>query len=357
MPTDDDALWYFAYGSNMSPGTFLGRRGMRPLATCWGWLAGYRLSFDLPIGPGERGCANVVAEAGARLAGILYRISPEDAARLDRTEGVPQVYDRVAVEVTVGAGERVRAFTYQSSRGQPGRRPSARYLGLLLDGARAGSLPSEYVAWLEGFDLAFDERAVKEGLSMDERTVRFYFAYNSPYAFLANTRLERALGPLGVAVDYRPVYSSRTGGGGPDPTSPRIRYIFEDVRRFAGAYGLRMNLGPFADSRRACLGFLFARAEGRGKAYHDGVYAARFLEAGDIGQPETLAAVAERAGLDRARFLAALDDPRWEAALAASNESAQADGVFGFPFFVFQGQHFWGNDRIEWLAEAIRAAT
>jgi 2-hydroxychromene-2-carboxylate isomerase len=69
-----------------------------------------------------------------------------------------------------------------------------------------------------------------------------------------------------------------------------------------------------------------------------------------------LAAIAEHAGLDRGRFRASLDDPRWEADLAASNEAAQADGVFGFPFFVFRGQHFWGNDRIELLAEAIRAA-
>src|SRR6185295_17495049 len=101
---------------------------------------------------------------------------------------------------------------------------------------------------------------------------------------------------------------------------------------------------------------LFAQSEGRGKAYHDGVYAARFLEAGDIGDREVLADIAERAGLDRVRFLAALADSRWEAALAAGNEDAQADGVFGFPFFVYQGQHFWGNDRIEWLARAIEAA-
>jgi 2-hydroxychromene-2-carboxylate isomerase len=353
MPPDD--LWYFAYGSNMSAAVFVDRRGIRPLASQWGWLHDHELRFDLPVGPGERGCATVVPGAGRRVAGILYRITPADAERLDRTEGVPRgIYRRVPIVVTNDGAEPVAAFTYQSDLRRSGRRPSARYLGLLLDGARAGGLPAEYVAWLEGFDLAFDERNV-EG-SMDQRTVRFYFAYNSPYAFLANTRLERELAPLHVTVEPRPVYSPRTGGG-PDPASPRIRYIVEDVRRFAAAYGLRMNPGPFADSRLTCLGFLFARAEGRGKAYHDGVYAARFLEAKDIGQKDVLAAVAQRAGLDRDGFTAALDDARWETELAASNEAAQADGVFGFPFFVFRDQHFWGNDRIEWLAEAIRTAS
>ena len=350
MPADE-TVWYFAYGSNMSPGTFVDRRGMRPLATRWGWLDGYRLRFDLPVGPGERACANVERAADARVAGVLYRISHDDAARLDRTE---QVYRRIPVEVVVDGDERVAAFTYESPVRVPRRRPSARYLGLLLDGARANGLPPAYVAWLEGFDLAFDERTAAEG-PLDARTVRFYFAYNSPYAFLASTRLDRELGTLGVTVAYKPVYSPRTGGG-PDPRSPRIQYVVEDVRRFAAAYGVPMNPGPFADSRGACVGYLFARAEGRGKAYHDGVYAARFLDAQDIGSTDTLADVAERAGLDRTCFLAALDDPQWMAALAASNEDARTDGVFGFPFFLFQGQRFWGNDRIEWLAQAIRAA-
>jgi 2-hydroxychromene-2-carboxylate isomerase/cation transport regulator ChaC len=354
MPRDD-ALWYFAYGSNMSPATFVERRGIRPLAAQWGWLDGYRLCFDLPVGPGERACANVAPAGDARVAGILYRITRADADRLDRTEGVPQgVYHRIAIEVMVDGRERIAAFTYRSSLRQPGRKPSARYLGLLLDGARAHGLPPDYVAWLERFDLAFDERTVQEG-PMDQRTVRFYFAYNSPYAFLANTRLTRELGPLGVTVAYKPVYSPRSGGG-PDLSSPRIQYILEDARRFADAYGLRLNPGPFADSRRACLGFLFAQAEGRGLAYHDGVYAARFLEGRDIGEIETLAAIAERAGLRRAGFLAALDEPRWEAALSASNEDAKANGVFGFPFFLFRGQRFWGNDRIEWLVRAIQAS-
>src|SRR6185503_11505967 len=103
MPADD-TVWYFAYGSNMSPATFVGRRGMRPLATRWGWLGGYRLCFDLPIGPGERACANVEPAAAARVAGVLYRISHEDAERLDRTEAV---YRRVPVEVVSDTGERV----------------------------------------------------------------------------------------------------------------------------------------------------------------------------------------------------------------------------------------------------------
>jgi 2-hydroxychromene-2-carboxylate isomerase len=79
------------------------------------------------------------------------------------------------------------------------------------------------------------------------------------------------------------------------------------------------------------------------------------LEERDIGQEDTLASIAEHARLERSAFLAALADRRYEAALERSNEDAAADGVFGFPFFIYEGKRFWGNDRIEWLVRAMQA--
>ncbi len=154
-----EPLWYFAYGSNMCTAIFVERRGMQPSAATWGWVEGYRLCFDLPVGPGERGVANVVCEDGARTCGVLYRITPEEAARLDETEGVHRgYYGRVAIVCAAAEGETIAAFTYQSRYGTEGRKPSPRYMGLLLDGALANGLPDEYVDYLRSFPLALDER-------------------------------------------------------------------------------------------------------------------------------------------------------------------------------------------------------
>ena len=101
---------------------------------------------------------------------------------------------------------------------------------------------------------------------MSENHVKFYFAYNSPYAFLANTRIEKELEPLGATTEYKPVYQPRTGSGGPAISSPRMKYIFEDVARFAEAYGLELNMGPLSDTGKACRGFLFAKGAGEGQA-------------------------------------------------------------------------------------------
>jgi cation transport regulator ChaC len=153
------ALWYFAYGSNMSAVVFRERRAIQPLAARRGFVDGYRLCFDIPIGPGQRGVANLRAEAGFRTHGVAYLLSDAQCEHLDHTEGVHMnVYRRVAVRVVTGEATAVDAFTYQSALCDPTRRPSARYLNLLLDGALEHELPEEYVGFLESFDLALDER-------------------------------------------------------------------------------------------------------------------------------------------------------------------------------------------------------
>jgi cation transport regulator ChaC len=155
----DARVWYFAYGSNLHRSIFIERRKMDPLATRWGWLNGYGLHFNIPIGPGERGVANIEPEAAARTCGALYLLSTEQFEYLDRIEGVNfGIYRRLAVEVLTEAGERIAAFAYQSAVTTSGRKPSLRYMGLLREGARQHGLPSVWMEFLESFELAVDER-------------------------------------------------------------------------------------------------------------------------------------------------------------------------------------------------------
>jgi cation transport regulator ChaC len=154
-----DTLWYFAYGSNLHDAIFRERRGMSAHSVRRGWLDGFRLCFNLPVGPGERGVANVEPAPGTSICGALYLLTAPDCARLDRSEGVHVgAYVRITVDVRLDDGSRCGAFTYCSSRTQEGRKPSARYLGLMIDGARQRGLPDEYVRWLGSFELAHDER-------------------------------------------------------------------------------------------------------------------------------------------------------------------------------------------------------
>lgn len=154
-----DALWYFAYGSNMQRATFCERRGLAPASSAWARLGGYRLCFDLAVGPGERGVANIVADPAASVHGVLHLITPAQAERLDRSEGVHRgYYDRIVVSPLVEGSKSVRAFTYTSAHGVGGRKPSARYMGLLIEGAEEHALPADYLDYLRSFEIAVDER-------------------------------------------------------------------------------------------------------------------------------------------------------------------------------------------------------
>src|SRR5260370_10223162 len=103
MSDETKALtWYLAYGSNMNRGIFERRRGIRPIQAQPALLENYRLRFNLAIGPGERGVANLQSQAGARTCGVLYLITVEQSEHLDRTEGGPSVaYRRIQVCATV----------------------------------------------------------------------------------------------------------------------------------------------------------------------------------------------------------------------------------------------------------------
>jgi hypothetical protein len=131
---------------------------MRPYEARRARLNGWRLVFDLPVGRGGHGVANLARDAEAAVHGVAYRISDWGAAWLDRTEGVPRAYRRTAVELALEDGKTLVAFTYHSPRGRANRKPSRRSMNLILRGARHHGLPDAWVRTLRGLELAIDER-------------------------------------------------------------------------------------------------------------------------------------------------------------------------------------------------------
>jgi cation transport regulator ChaC len=150
--------WYFAYGSNMQAATLRGRRGIEPLDVKIGRLPGYRLCFDLAVGQGSRGVANLVVDADAYVWGVAYLLTTEQHDRLDLTEGVAaSVYRRITVEIVTNTGA-LLVETYISELRDPSRLPSFRYLSLIREGAREHGLPEHWQSVLEAWRVAWDER-------------------------------------------------------------------------------------------------------------------------------------------------------------------------------------------------------
>ena len=189
---------------------------------------------------------------------------------------------------------------------------------------------------------------------MNNRIVDFYFTYLSPYAFLANSRIKKALEPLEVTLRYQPVAHTGSSDG---PVFNETRYehvVEEDVPRFAKQYGLDfIPKPPLTESYTASMGFLFAQDKGVGEAFNELVFKSRWSQGNDISQLEVLADIAEKVGLNQKEFLAAIKDPQYKQRLLEVRQQAVDAGVFGAPTFIYQGKRFWGNDRIESLIHEI----
>lgn len=154
----DEAVIYFAYGSNLDPVQMRARcPGHEVLARAV--LRDFRLCF--PRRSPVRGCATAgLAEAlGGEVWGVLYRLSPDDLTRLHQNEGydpgAPPGNNRhvpMAVEVLCDAMPegRVRAFTYRAVPDGTATHPSRDYMAHILRGALHHGLPASYVATLRG---------------------------------------------------------------------------------------------------------------------------------------------------------------------------------------------------------------
>ena len=148
----EDEIWHFAYGSNINPEVFEGRRRMRPRESRIARLPGYRLRFNLDGWPrGRSAPANISPDPDAEVWGVLYRMTRRDLVRLDSTEGVPRRrgYRHLWTEVEDRDGGRFTAVTYIAQGKEHDGNPSLRYITLIRDGARAQGLPAHHIEFLD----------------------------------------------------------------------------------------------------------------------------------------------------------------------------------------------------------------
>jgi cation transport regulator ChaC len=169
-------VWYFAYGSNMQSATLRGRRGVAYARAVPARVPGWRLVFDKPglLSVGH-GFANIVADAGAEVFGVLFELSTADLEHVEFTEGV-RIGNYAAVEVEawplVASQRPVAARSLSSERRDPAARPSLRYMALLIEGALEHGLPAQYVAALRAVPAIEESAAAAAVRPLIDRALR-----------------------------------------------------------------------------------------------------------------------------------------------------------------------------------------
>ena len=194
--------------------------------------------------------------------------------------------------------------------------------------------------------------------------IRFYFELVSPYSYLASLRIEPAARAAGRAVAWRPIDLPKVWQAqGVLEAYIAIRklkapHVWRDSARCAERLGVTMKRpreGASIDTglaKRAYWG-LCETGDMRAKAFLQAVWKRRFAEGGDISTLADIAEAAAPLGLTAAEIEDAGAMPQAALRQTASNEEAIASGCFGVPWFIAQGEAFFGHDRVPHLLDFL----
>ena len=87
--------------------------------------------------------------------------------------------------------------------------------------------------------------------------------------------------------------------------------------------------------------------------YRDAIFSAIWVNACDLNEPEVFGQVLTSVGLDPKDLMNRIGQQTVKDQLIANTEQAVNRGVFGAPTFFVGGQMFFGQDRLDFVAEAL----
>lgn len=194
------------------------------------------------------------------------------------------------------------------------------------------------------------------------RPIDYYFSLQSPWAYIGNAPFHKVASSHKLEVNYKPVLLgdlfSETGGQPLAKRHPaRQRYRVVELQRWRDKRGLKFHLKPqhWPFNGRLADGLVIAAA----KTGHDvaplleRMYAAVWENQLDLADASTLTKLADEAGLSGDHLVKQAGSDEVGAIYEKNRQDAIGAGVFGSPAYVLDGEVFWGQDRIELLADAL----
>jgi 2-hydroxychromene-2-carboxylate isomerase len=193
------------------------------------------------------------------------------------------------------------------------------------------------------------------------KTFEFWFDFGSPAAYLAFTQIPQIEAETGAKAIYRPMLLGgvfqATGNQSPAAIPAKGKYIFDDFNRFSKRYDVPFSNNPHFPINtlllmRGATGLQQQQSE-RFLAYCTAVFDAIWVNALNMNEPATVGGALLKAGFDPQKLMALANDQATKDALKASTTEAVSRGVFGAPTFFVDGQMYWGQDRLDFVKEAL----
>lgn len=188
--------------------------------------------------------------------------------------------------------------------------------------------------------------------------IDFYLDYRSPYTYLAHTQVRHWHEPIEYNVFDITELMKRVGNVPTTVTSkPKNVYAIKDIGRWALRYEVPFARNPDFGKIDASLllrATLAAKARNQAPAAVTALLDAMWGAPKPLGSLTDVKAVLHAEGVDVGEDLSEPD--AFSAELAAATESAIERGVFGSPTIFVNEAMFFGNDRLDFVREAIESA-
>lgn len=194
-------------------------------------------------------------------------------------------------------------------------------------------------------------------------TAEFFFDVGSPASYLAWTQMPALCVQAGASLVYKPMLLGgvfqATGNASPAMVAAKGRYMTVDLGRFAKRYGVDFKMNPHfpintLQLMRGVIGMQL-RQPARFEAFLTAVFTALWVKGANLNDPAVTATTLVEAGFDPTEVFALVNDADIKAALKANTEEAVARGVFGAPTVFVGDAMFFGQDRLDFVREALTA--
>ncbi|MFC4290844.1 2-hydroxychromene-2-carboxylate isomerase [Sphingorhabdus arenilitoris] len=198
------------------------------------------------------------------------------------------------------------------------------------------------------------------------KQIDFIFDFGSPNAYLAHHVLTDIAARTGARVNPIPCLLGgifkATGNQAPMLAFAGIKgkmaYEMLEMRRFIARHGLtrfKMNAHFPVNTLLLMRSAVAAEQAGFLPAYMAAGFQAMWEDDRKMDEPEIFAEVMDKAGLDAAALLTAVQDETVKAQLAANTAAAVERGCFGVPTFYVGDEMFFGKERLVQVEQLLRS--
>ena len=194
-----------------------------------------------------------------------------------------------------------------------------------------------------------------------KKTVYYFHSLSSPWAYLGWPKFHALIRKYDLDVIVRPTRIVPFNGGIPLLSRPGARRRYHEVelerwrKRLNMPLVLRPKHYPTQNEFSARMVIAADRLGWDALALSHALLHALWSEEKDVVDAAVRVAVANALGMDGARLLAMQDTPQIMAALQAGEQEAAERGVFGTPTWIYKDVLYWGQDRLDFLDEALSA--